>query len=86
MPGTHIVTNISLVDLVVDAAKLTRSIYERNGLRLAARDHTTSAVSEFKRAALMEALAADEHLCEMLAGRLHQLGHGRVPDVKPEKT
>lgn len=81
MPGTHIVTNISLVDLVVDAAKVTQAIYERNGVRLAF-DHTKSAVAEFKRAALMEALAADETLCEMFAGRLHQLGHGRAPDVK----
>lgn len=62
------------VDLVVDAAKITRAVYERNAIKLASRGHFNECLAEAKRAALMEALAADDNLCEMLAGRLHQLG------------
>lgn len=78
-------TQGSLVDVIVDAAKATQAIYERNGISLAARNHMETCVTEFKRAALMEALANDDNLCEMLAGRISQISHG-VPSVVPAKT
>lgn len=75
------ITTASLVDVIVDAATATRRVYENNGIKLASRGHFETCITEFKRAALMEALAADENLCEMLAGRIHQISHG-VPSVK----
>lgn len=67
---------ISMVDVIVDAARATRAVYERNAIRLASRGHFDSCLAEAKRAALMEALAADDNLCEMLAGRIHQISAG----------
>ena len=82
MPGTNINTNASLFDIVVDAANATKAVYERNGIRLAARGHFDTCIAEFKRAQLMDELAKDENLCEMLAGRIHQIGHGSKSDAK----
>lgn len=75
------ITTASLVDVVVDAANATKAVYERNGIRLASRGHFDTCIVEFKRAQLMDELAKDENLCEMLAGRISQIAHG-VPSVK----
>lgn len=63
-------------DLVVDAARITQKIYEANAIKLASHNHMDSALVEIKRAVVMMSLANDDDLCEMLAGRIHQLGHG----------
>lgn len=63
-------------DLIVDAARITQSVYESNAVRLASRGHPNTALDEMRRAVLMKALAEDDNLCEMLAGRISQLGHG----------
>ncbi len=62
-------------DLVVDAARITREVYRRNAVKLANADHPETSMAEMNRAAIMDALASDDNLCEMLAGRIHQLGH-----------
>lgn len=62
-------------DLVVDAARATREVYRSNAARLGQR-HPKLGLVEMRRAALMDALCNDDNLCEMLAGRIHQLGHG----------
>lgn len=66
---------IITTDLIVDAARVTQAVYEGNAMKLAARGRK-ACLTEAKRAAIMEALANDDNLCEMLAGRIHQLGHG----------
>lgn len=63
-------------DVVIGAAGITREIYKGNAVKLAARNHPDTALAEMRRAVLMDELAKDENLCEMLAGRIHQLGHG----------
>jgi len=47
-----------------------------NAAKLFCNNHPDTALVETTRATLMSMLAADENLCEMLAGRIHQLGHG----------
>lgn len=67
---------ISLTDVVVDAARATSSIYSGFTAQHAAKGRVGLMLSEAKRAALMEALAADENLCEMLSGRISQISMG----------
>jgi hypothetical protein len=62
-------------DLIVDAARVTRDVYVSNARKLIG-NHSETALAELKRAAIMDALMHDDNLCEMLAGRIHQLGHG----------
>ena len=62
-------------DLIVDAARVTRDVYMRNANKLGP-DRPRPQLVEMRRVAIMDALASDEPLCEMLAGRIHQLGHG----------
>lgn len=61
-------------DLIVSAAQITQKVYEGTAVKLASRGHCDTALAEMRRAALMKELAADDNLCEMLAGRIHQLG------------
>lgn len=65
-------------DLVIDAIRVTRDVYLSNASRLASggNDRMKVIMAELKRVSIMEQLLADENLCEMLAGRLHQLSHG----------
>ena len=70
-------TPVSLVDIVVDAARLTAEIYRHNAIKIGKGDHAPHiSMSEMRRAALMDELAKDDNLCEMLAGRIHQILHG----------
>lgn len=62
-------------DLIVSAARITQHVYEGNAGKLIDK-HVDLAIREIKRAQIMDALAEDEQLCEMLAGRIHQLGSG----------
>lgn len=70
-------TSTSLVDIVVSAARITGEVYKGNMTKLASRGHGDTALVEAKRAALMQALAEDDNLCEMFAGRLHQFMSGQ---------
>jgi hypothetical protein len=63
----------SLTDDIVAAAKATAEVYTRTAALHGAKGRTDYMMVEAKRAALMEALAADDNLCEMFAGRLHKL-------------
>lgn len=64
-------------DVVVDAARATREVYKHLATKLGARHpDSISLVNEMKRAATMDALCNDDNLCEMLAGRIHQISHG----------
>lgn len=64
-------------DLIVAAARVTRDVYVRNARKLIGKqEYSESALAELKRATYMDALMHDDNLCEMLAGRIHQLGHG----------
>jgi len=63
-------------DLIVDAARATKAVYVANAAKLFCNNHPDTALVETTRATLMSMLAADENLCEMLDGRIHQLGHG----------
>lgn len=64
-------------DVVVDAARATREVYKNLATKLGARHpDSVSLVNEMKRAATMDALCNDDNLCEMLAGRIHQISHG----------
>lgn len=64
-------------DLVVDAARITSLVYKDNARKHFERDPDRACImDEMRRAALMDALANDDNLCEMLAGRINQLGHG----------
>lgn len=65
-----------LTDVLVDAARATSAIYKRDMGKLATRGHLQSAADEAKRAMIMDMLADDIHLCEMLAGRIHQVAAG----------
>lgn len=71
-PAPHVNT-----DVVVDAARATREVYKNLATKLGARHpDSVSLVNEMKRAATMDALCNDDNLCEMLAGRIHQISHG----------
>jgi hypothetical protein len=72
----HQVTAPFLTDVIVDAARMTSAILKRDMGKLATRGHLQSAVDEAKRAMVMDMLADDIHLCEMLAGRIHQISAG----------
>lgn len=63
-------------DLIVDAARATRDVYVSNATKLLNGQRVDTAITEIKRATLMDELCNDDNLCEMLAGRIHQLGHG----------
>jgi len=63
--------------LIVDAARATRDIYKSNAIKLAKHHPDSIGIfNEIRRTALMDALCHDENLCEMFAGRIHQLSHG----------
>lgn len=62
-------------EVVNDAARVTRDIYMRNAYKLNGQDGR-AAITEMQRAVLMDALANDDNLCEMLAGRIFQISHG----------
>lgn len=67
----------SLVDIVVEAARTTGNVYASNTRRLSRAGSSCSDSTlrvEMRRAVLMDELAKDENLCEMLAGRLRQFG------------
>lgn len=63
-------------DHIKDAVTATRAVCQRNVAKLLIGHYDTSALAEMKRAALMDALLADDNLCEMLAGRINQISHG----------
>lgn len=70
-------------DLIIAAARVTRAVYYENAHKLV--NHPASSIDEMRRMAIMDALANDDNLCEMLAGRIHQLGQGTPAKKGPTK-
>ena len=55
--------------------RATRDVYVHNSKKLA-EIGSLSISNEMRRATLMDLVLGDEPLCEMLAGRIHQISHG----------
>lgn len=70
---------------MVEAALATRSVYQRNAFKLVGRGHFETSAAEMRRAILMDELAKDENLCEMLSGRLNQVSAGSLRGVTAEQ-